>query len=75
MAQEGDGDVPGTRGRKVQGQPWWDMCSVLTSIPSSCSGRDGHRRDMVVTPGRWEVPALAGHSGEFPGSSYSPAPG
>lgn len=32
----GQGDVPGTRGRKAQGDLWWDVRSVPTSIQQLC---------------------------------------
>ncbi|NXC20143.1 NMDZ1 protein, partial [Corythaeola cristata] len=74
MAQERGGYVPGTRGRTVQGDPWWDMCSVHTSVQAETStAGTWFVSSRAVTPGCWGVTALAVHSTELPGSGFVPA--
>lgn len=69
--------MAGPRGRKVQGDLWWDVCSVPTSIPTNRSetGTVGTRfvSSRAVTPVLWAVPALTLHSRELPGSRFAPA--
>lgn len=61
----------------MQGDLWWDVCSVPTSIPTNRSetGAVGTRfvSSRAVTPVLWAVPALTLHSRELPGSRFAPA--